>query len=86
MEYNIIEGVFYVKLFLSIVSATFLIIVFLMISPIFAVIVLGGIALGCIFRGLYMLNEIHEQIVPKEDKVKEAVKRHLEERKLGKNS
>ena len=83
MEYNIIEGVFYVKLFLSIVSATFLIIVFLMISPILAVIVLGGIALGCIFRGLYMLNEIHEQIVPKEDKVKEAVKRHLEERKLG---
>ena len=72
------------KLFLSIVCSTFLILVFLMIEPIFAIIVLGGIALGCLFRGLYMLYEIHEQLVPKDDKVQAAVKRHLEERKLGK--
>ena len=53
-----------------------------MISPFFAVIVLGGIVLGCIFRGLFLLYEIQEQIVHKEAKVKAVVKRHLEERSI----
>lgn len=55
-----------------------------MIEPIFAIIVLGGIVLGCLFRGLYLLYVIHEQIVPKDDMVKAAVKRYLNERKLSK--
>ena len=70
------------SLFLSILLATLLSIGLFMIAPIIAAIVLSGIALGCLIRGLYLVYEIHEKIVPKEDKVKAAIKRHIEEREL----
>lgn len=70
------------NLFLSILLSTLLSIVLFMIEPIIAAIVLAGIVLGCLFRGLYLVYEIHKKIVPREDKVKAAVKRHIEEREL----
>ena len=50
----------------------------------FGVIIMGGILLGCMFRGLYLLSRIHTHLfqdVPKKDKVKEAYRRYLEEGK-----
>ncbi len=68
------------KLFLSILFSTLLCVVLTFIHPIIAAFTFAGIVLGCLFRGLYLLYEIHEQIVPKKDKVQAAVNRHLEER------
>lgn len=41
-----------------------------------------GIVVGCLFRGLYLLNEIRNglEISPKKDKVQEAYENHLKER------
>jgi len=42
-----------------------------------------GIVLGCLFRGIYLLNDIGKRlskIEPKNDKVKDALDRYLEEK------
>lgn len=70
------------NLLLSIIVSTLFSIVLFMINPMLAAIVLSGIAIGCLVRGVYLIYEIHEKIVPKEDKVNAAVKRHIEEREL----
>ena len=66
--------------FLPILGSTVLSILLFMVHPFVAAIVLSGIVVGCLLRGLYLLKEIHEKLIPKEDKVKAAVRRHLEER------
>jgi len=66
--------------FLPILGSTVLSILLFMVNPFVAAIVLSGIVVGCLLRGLYLLKEIHEKLIPKEDKVKAAVRRHLEER------
>ena len=66
--------------FLPILGSTVLSILLFMINPFVAAIVLSGFVVGCLLRGLYLLKEIHEKLIPKEDKVKAAVRRHLEER------
>ncbi len=66
--------------FLPILGSTVLSILLFMINPFVAAIVLSGIVVGCLLRGLYLLKEIHEKLIPKADKVKAAVRRHLEER------
>lgn len=65
--------------FLPILGSTVLSIILFMIHPFVAAIVLTGIVVGCLLRGLYLLKEIHEKLIPKEDKVQAAVRRHLEE-------
>ena len=50
----------------------------------FGALIMGSILLGCVFRGLYLLTNIHKHLlqdVPKKDKVKEAYRRYLEEGK-----
>lgn len=44
--------------------------------------ILGAIIIGVIFRSFILINEIHKQIVPEnnKDKVKEAVERYIKER------
>jgi len=66
--------------FLPILGSTVLSILLFMINPFVAAIVLSGIVVGCLLRGLYLLKEIHEKLIPKADEVKAAVRRHLEER------
>ena len=66
--------------FPPILGSTVLSILLFMVHPFVAAIVLSGIVVGCLLRGLYLLKEIHEKLIPKEDKVKAAVRRHLEER------
>ena len=70
-------------LILSIVLSSILGYVLIMIEPIIGGIVAFGIVLGCIFRGLYLINDIHKRIsegYPKEDKVQKALREYLEER------
>lgn len=72
------------KLFLSIIGSIFLSIILFMFQPFIAAVVLSGILLGCVVRGLFLLFEIHKVLVPqKEDKVKAAVRQYLEESNLG---
>ena len=67
------------KLFLSILVSTVLSIILITFQPIIAAMVLSGIVVGCLLRGVYLLHKIHEYLIPKEDKVKAAVRRYLEE-------
>lgn len=72
------------KLFLSIIGSIFLSIILFMFQPFIAAVVVSGILLGCVVRGLFLLFEIHKVLVPpKEDKVKAAVRQYLEESNLG---
>ncbi|WP_088071510.1 hypothetical protein [Gottfriedia luciferensis] len=71
------------KLFLSIVLATILSYLLLMMGPLVGGIIALGIVLGCLFRGLYLLNEISKRlsiVAPKTDKVKEAYANYLKEK------
>ena len=73
-------------LLLSIVLSAILGYVLLMMGPLVGGIAAFGIVVGCIFRGLYLLNDIHKRILtisPKKDKVQEALENHLKERDKG---
>lgn len=70
-------------LILSIILSAVLGYILLMMGPLVGGIVAFGIIVGCIFRGLYLLNDIHKRISnisPKEDKVQKAYKEYLEEK------
>lgn len=49
-------------------------------GPLIGGIIIASILIGCIFRGLYLLTKIYQAIVPKEDKVKDALDHYLAER------
>jgi hypothetical protein len=71
-----------VNLLSSIVLATILGFLLLIAGQV-GVLIAFGIVLGCLFRGLYLLNDISKRlskVTPKSDKVKDALERHLEER------
>jgi len=71
------------KLFLSIVLATILGYLLLMMGPLVGGIIAFGIVLGCLFRGLYLLNDISKRlskVAPKADKVKDAYANYLKEK------
>ncbi|WP_226530735.1 hypothetical protein [Metabacillus niabensis] len=70
-------------LLLSIILSALLGYILLMMGPLVGGIVAFGIVFGCIFRGLYLLSDIHNRISdisPKEDKVQKAYKKYLEEK------
>ncbi len=53
-----------------------------MMGPIVGGIAAFGIVVGCIFRGLYLLTDIHKRVsnvLLKEDKAQKAYKDYLEE-------
>ena len=55
----------------------------LMLPPLFGGILAFGIVTGALFRGLYLLNEIHKHLVKdevKRDKVQAAYENYLKER------
>jgi len=69
-------------LFVSIILSLILAYVLFIFGPYGAVIGIG-IVLGCLFRGLYLLHDIHRKItklVPDHDKVKEVYENYLQER------
>ena len=58
-------------LLLSIILATFLGVLLSELDVFIGVIIAFGIVLGCLFRGIYLLNDIRERLsefVPKSDK------------------
>ncbi|WP_214484025.1 hypothetical protein [Bacillus sp. SM2101] len=75
-------------LLLTIIAATILSSLLFFITGPFAMIIVSGIVLGCLFRSLYLLNDLNKRllkIAPKTDRVKEAYERYLEEREKEKN-
>lgn len=69
-------------LLLSIVVATILGFI-LHIFGSFGTFLAFGIVLGCLFRGLYLLNDLHKRLfseVPKPDKAKAVLEEYLENR------
>ncbi|MDO6655707.1 hypothetical protein [Anaerobacillus sp. 1_MG-2023] len=70
-------------LLLSIFLASILGFILMMTGPLVGGIVAFGIVAGCLFRGLYLLHDIHHRvskITPERDKVKEAYQKYLNER------
>lgn len=70
-------------LLLSIVLSAILGYVLLMMGPLVGGFIAFGIVVGCLFRGLYLLNDIHKRmltIAPKNDKVQEAYDQYLKEK------
>ena len=70
-------------LLLSIILSAVLGFILLMMGPLVGGIVAFGVVIGCIFRGLYLLSDIHKRIsniLPKEDKVQKAYREYLEEK------
>ncbi|RSL35240.1 hypothetical protein D7Z54_01335 [Salibacterium salarium] len=70
-------------LLLSIVLSSILGWVLLMMGPLVGGFIAFGIVVGCLFRGLYLLIDIHKKlstISPNKDKVQEAYDNYLKER------
>lgn len=70
-------------LLISIVLSAILGYILLMMGPLVGGIVAFGIVLGCLFRGLYLLNDIHKRIsniTLKEDRAQKALREYLEEK------
>ncbi|WP_299742005.1 hypothetical protein [Rossellomorea sp. y25] len=70
-------------LILSIFLASILGLVLFISGPWVGGILAFGIMAGCMFRGLYLLNDIHRRLVndlPRADKAKEAYKDYLREK------
>lgn len=70
-------------LILSIVLATILGYLLLMMGPLVGGCIAFGIVVGCLFRGLYLLNDISKRfskVSPKPDKVKDAYEKYLKEK------
>jgi hypothetical protein len=71
------------KLLSLIIISVILGYILFMMGPIVGGFIAFGIVQGCIFRGLYLLNDIHKRLfgdLPKRDKVKQAYENYLLER------
>ncbi|MFC9599457.1 hypothetical protein ACFY5J_18900 [Peribacillus butanolivorans] len=68
-------------LIISIVLATILGYLLLMMGPLVGGVLAFGIVVGCLIRGLYLLNKISKKLeTPKSDKVKAAYEDYLKEK------
>jgi hypothetical protein len=77
-----------VYLLLSIFLSAILGFVLFTMGPLVGGILAFAIVMGCIFRGLYLLNDIHKRIsseIPAKDKAKEAYERYLKEKQSDNN-
>ncbi|PUB10582.1 hypothetical protein [Paenisporosarcina sp. OV554] len=75
-------------LLLSIVLSAILGLVLFTMGPLVGAVIAFGIVMGCIFRGLHLLNDIHISILstsPQKDKVQKAYENYLMERDKGSN-
>jgi O-antigen/teichoic acid export membrane protein len=71
-------------LLLSIILSGILGYILLMMGPLVGGIVAFAIVVGCIFRGLYLLHDIHKRMLaPKKDKVQEVKDDYLKEKDNG---
>ena len=70
------------KLLLCIALCTALSFVLFAIHPFMAAVILSGVAIGALLRGLYLLQSIHNHLIPKEDIVQAAVRRYHGEKSM----
>jgi hypothetical protein len=71
-------------LLLSILLSAILGYVLLMMGPLLGGIIAFGIVVGSIFRGLYLLSDIHKKMLngaPIKDKVQQSYEKYLKENK-----
>jgi hypothetical protein len=71
-----------VYLILSIVLSTILGFLLLMTGPLIGGVLAFGIVVGCLFRGLYILNDLSKrlsEVAPKTNKVKDVYTNYLKE-------
>ena len=79
----VIKGGFILYLLISIILSVILGYLMLMMGPLFGGLLAFGIVAGSLFRGLYLLSDIHKRLskdTPKRDKVKEAYENYLKEK------
>lgn len=72
-------------LIISIILSGILGFLLLMMGPLVGGILAFAIIVGSLFRGLYLLNDIHKRlskVTPKPDKVKEAYENYLKEKEV----
>ncbi|MHC0037784.1 hypothetical protein [Pseudoneobacillus sp. C159] len=69
-----------VYLLLSIILSTILGYLLLLMGPLIGGFIAFGIVVGCLFRGVYLLNEIRKTLAPKPDNVKDASNDYLHEK------
>ncbi|OEH91067.1 hypothetical protein [Bacillus solimangrovi] len=70
-------------LFISIILSILLGFLLFVMGPIVGGILAFGIIVGCLFRGLSLLNDIHKRIskvTPKPDRAREAYENYLKEK------
>lgn len=70
-------------LLLSIVLSGLLGAFLLMFGPVFGGVIAFAIIVGCLLRGIYLLNDLHQRIskiAPKKDKVKDAYEDYMKEK------
>ncbi|PFG13085.1 hypothetical protein [Bacillus sp. es.036] len=70
-------------LLLAIVLAMILGFILIMLGPLVGGIVAFGLVAGCLFRGVYLLHDMHRRIsriTPKPDRAKEAYQNYIKER------
>ncbi|MDG5471462.1 hypothetical protein P6709_06860 [Jeotgalibacillus sp. ET6] len=61
-------------LLISIILSIILGFILMMLGPIFGGIAAFGIVVGCIFRGLYLLNSIHKRLTDPDEKIDKLLK------------
>lgn len=74
-----------VYLLLSIIISVVLGYVLLMMGPLVGGLIAFGIIAGCLFRGLYLLHDIHKMISiksSKKDKVQEVYENYLKQKDI----
>ncbi|MFS0863056.1 hypothetical protein [Fredinandcohnia sp. 179-A 10B2 NHS] len=72
-------------LLLAIVLATIVGYLLLMLGPWFGGVLAFGIVVGCLIKGLYLLQDISkrlEKIAPRDDRVKVAYDEYIEQREI----
>jgi hypothetical protein len=73
-------------LLLSIFLSATLGFVLLMMGPVVGGVIAFGILVGCLFRGMYLLSDIHKRlstILPKRDKVQEVYDEYIKDQEKG---
>jgi large-conductance mechanosensitive channel len=76
-------------LLLSIILCGILGVILLMMGPLVGGLIAFAVIAGCIFRGIYLLNDINNRLntlVPKKDKVQEVYESYLKEKEKEKQT
>ncbi|GAE26797.1 hypothetical protein JCM9140_2898 [Halalkalibacter wakoensis JCM 9140] len=66
-----------VSIILSVIGCSILL---MLLGPLLGGIIAFGIVAGCVFRGFFLLLDIHKHLVPEKNKVQDAYDNYVKER------